>query len=64
MSDYSKRFLSPAEVAKVLGVSSISVYRWTETGTLPSVKLGSRRLIPSEVVDSLVATAFNQVVES
>jgi len=57
----NKQFLSINEVAEILGVSTISVYRWAENGKLPSVKLGSRRLIPSEVVDSLVKEAFSQV---
>lgn len=53
----SQQFLSVEAAAKRLGVSRISVYRWTESGVLPSVKLGARRLIPIACIDELVAKA-------
>jgi excisionase family DNA binding protein len=42
--------------AEMLGVSQVSVQRWCLDGTLPSVKLGRRRLIPSEALDRIVST--------
>jgi len=52
------RFLSVAAAAKALGVSTVTVYRWTEAGRLPSVKFGARRLVPVEAIDRIVAQAF------
>lgn len=54
----SQQFLSIAAAAKRLGVSKISVYRWTESGVFPSVKLGSRRLIPAVYIDALAEKAM------
>jgi excisionase family DNA binding protein len=51
-------FISIPEVAKALGISRISAYRYAETGTIPSIKLGSRRLVPAVFVENLAAKAF------
>ena len=50
----SARLLSVVEAAKRLSLSKISVYRLAEAGRLPSVKLGSRRLIPEAAIEELV----------
>ncbi len=34
------QFLSPAEVAELLGVKKSTVYQWTHQGFIPHVKLG------------------------
>jgi excisionase family DNA binding protein len=54
----SARLLSIAEAAKRLSLSRISVYRWAESGRIPSVKLGSRRLIPEAAIDGIVRDAL------
>lgn len=39
---------SPAEVAFLLGISREKVYRLIADNTIPSIKLGSRRLVKHE----------------
>jgi excisionase family DNA binding protein len=51
-------FLSRAEAARRLGLSVQSVRRRVNDGSLPSVKVGGRRLIPRAAIDALVAQAM------
>lgn len=41
------------ELAQMVGVHEMTMRRWVQTGTVPSYRLGGRRLIPASVVDSL-----------
>ena len=47
----SKLCFSVAEGAKELGVSRNHLYKYIDDGTLPSFKLGQRRLINREALD-------------
>jgi excisionase family DNA binding protein len=51
-------FLPISEVANILGISCITVYRHAEAGTIPSVKIGSRRLVPAAFLAELEARAL------
>jgi excisionase family DNA binding protein len=51
-------FLSIQETAKALGISRISAYRHVEAGTIPSVRVGSRRLVPASYLSTLENEAF------
>lgn len=42
----SSRKLTAAEAAQLLGYSRPSIYRLISEGTIPSVKLGARILVP------------------
>jgi excisionase family DNA binding protein len=42
------------EVAAVLGCSRSSVYRWAANGTLPTIRLGRRVLVPRAAVEALL----------
>jgi excisionase family DNA binding protein len=44
----------PADAAKVLGVSRARVYELMNDGTIPSLKLGARRLIRHEAIVELL----------
>lgn len=54
--------ISIKEAAQRLGISAISAYRWAEAGKIPSVKLGSRRLIPEAAIESIIIAAMSQEV--
>lgn len=56
------RLISIAEAASRLGLSEITVYRWTEKGKIPSAKLGGRRLIAEATIDGLIASAISDEV--
>jgi excisionase family DNA binding protein len=45
------------EVAKVLGCSRTSAYRWAKNGTLPAIRLGRRVLVPRAAVDAMLHPA-------
>jgi len=50
-------FISINETADRLGIARITAYRWTESGYLPSIKLGSRRMISIAALDAFLAKA-------
>jgi excisionase family DNA binding protein len=54
------KFLSIRQVAEALSISEITCYRHVETGLIPSVKLGARRLVPAEFLYKLEAEALEK----
>jgi len=51
------RFLSKAEVAKATGLSLPSVNRRIADGSIPSIKLGGRVIIPGYFLDQLAESS-------
>lgn len=47
--------LSPADAGKYIGVSRKTIHELIRHGDLPSIKLGSRRLIRREELDRFLA---------
>ena len=43
---------STNEVAKILGVSRVTVFNWVKSGRLPSEKIAGAYLIPKEAIDN------------
>ncbi len=43
---------SPAEAAELLGISRAKLYQLLDDGTVPSLKLGRRRLIRAEALSA------------
>lgn len=58
MHTANRQFYSVEETAAILGLSKITIHRQTKTGKMPSVKIGSRVLIPTSYIQSLTETAF------
>jgi len=54
------RFLTPREVADLLRVSSMTVYRLIKSGELRAVRVGKAYRILEEDVDAYVADRFTQ----
>ena len=59
ISDHSRaapvrRALSIPEFCKAYGLSRSTVYRMMAEGTLPSVKIGKRRLVPVDAAEALL----------
>lgn len=46
--------LNLSEVATLLGVSKSSAHRWAADGTLPTVRLGRRVLVPRAAIEKLL----------
>jgi excisionase family DNA binding protein len=52
--------LSVKEAAKILGVSRNSAYTAVHTGQIPSIRFGSRILIPRVALEKMVSEADNR----
>jgi len=61
--DTTRRFLSKAETLHALGISLPSLNRRLADGSIPSIKLGGRVLVPADVLDRLAAAANPQAAQ-
>jgi excisionase family DNA binding protein len=55
------RFLTVAEVAGMMRVSSMTVYRLVHSGELPAVRFGRSFRIPESAVDAVIHTPIAEV---
>jgi len=51
------RFYSVAQVAEMLGMSSMTVYRAINAGEFPAVRIRGRLIVPAKAVDAMVEAA-------
>ena len=54
------RFLTVAEVASVMRVSKMTVYRLVHAGTLPAVQVGRSFRIPEQAVTDYLRDSYVQ----
>ncbi len=54
------RFLTVAEVAAILRVSTMTVYRLIKAGELPTVRVGKSYRLREDDVDAYVAQHYTQ----
>ena len=52
------RFLTVAEVAAIMRVSKMTVYRMVHSGTLPAIRVGRASRVPTRDVDNHPRAAF------
>lgn len=52
------QFYSVSQVARLLGMSSMTVYRAINGGEFPAVRIRGRLIVPAEAVRSMVHTAL------
>ena len=57
MADHlgAPRFLTVAEVAELMRVSKMTVYRMVHSGELPAVRMGRSFRVPELAVDKLIS---------
>ena len=55
------RFLTVAEVARLMRVSRMTVYRLVHSGELPAVRVGRSFRVPERAVHDYLSQAFNDV---
>jgi len=60
MPEGKARFLTPAEVADMLRVSTMTVYRLIKAGDIPALKVGKSYRLREEDVDRWIAAGFTQ----
>jgi excisionase family DNA binding protein len=53
------RFYSVAEVARMFGMSKVTVYRAIADGDFPAVKIRGRLIVPAQAVDAMVEAAVS-----
>lgn len=53
------RFYSVAEVAVILGMSAMTVYRAIAAGEFPAVRIRGRLIVPAVAVDAMVSAAVS-----
>ncbi|PSL08186.1 excisionase family DNA binding protein [Haloactinopolyspora alba] len=52
-----RRFYSVAEVARMFGMSTMTVYRAIADGEFPAVKIRGRLIVPAKALDAMVDAA-------
>jgi excisionase family DNA binding protein len=57
LSDSQRQTLSVEEAGKILGISRGSAYAYAKDGSLPTIRLGSRLLVPKAALDKMLMTA-------
>lgn len=55
------KFLTVAEVATVMRVSRMTVYRLVHSGELPAVRVGRSFRVPERAVHEYLESAYNDV---
>ena len=56
------RFMTVAEVAELMRVSTMTVYRLIKSGELPAVRFGKSYRIDETDVDAYLADRYNRAV--
>jgi len=54
------RFLTVAEVADIMRVSKMTVYRLVHSGDLPAVRFGRSFRVPESAVSAALETPYDQ----
>lgn len=54
------RFHSVAEVARMFGMSSMTLYRAIAAGEFPAVRIRGRLIVPAKAIEEMVEASFEQ----
>lgn len=52
------RFLTVAEVAELMRVSKMTVYRMVHSGEIPAVRVGKSFRVPEKAVEDIIASGL------
>lgn len=52
------RFYSVAEVARMFGMSSMTLYRAIAAGEFPAVRIRGRLIVPAKAIEEMVEASF------
>jgi excisionase family DNA binding protein len=56
------RFYSVAEVAEILGMAPVTLYRAIRAGQFPAVRIRGRLIVPAKVVEAIADTAAAEAI--
>lgn len=57
------RFLTVAEVAELMRVSKMTVYRMVHSGEIPAVRVGKSFRVPEKAVEDIIASGLGEHAE-
>lgn len=57
-SEFEMRFLTVAEVAAMMRVSKMTVYRLVHSGELPAVRVGRSFRVPENAIEAYLQGSF------
>lgn len=65
-AEVGPRFYSVAQVARLLGMSPMTVYRAISEGQFPAVRIRGRLIVPARALEAMaeIATSENTVVDA
>lgn len=52
-----RKLITVKELAKLMPVSKVTLYRWAREGRIPSVKCGRKLFIPESLINDLLVDA-------
>jgi excisionase family DNA binding protein len=66
VADATPRFYSVAQAARLLGMSTMTLYRAINGGEFPAVRIRNRLIVPAKAIESMadVAVAQQSVVDA
>jgi excisionase family DNA binding protein len=56
-NDAERRTLTVEQAGRILGISRGSAYAYAKDGSLPTIRLGNRLLVPKAALDKMLMTA-------
>jgi excisionase family DNA binding protein len=56
-SDSERRAISVEEAGRILGISRGAAYAYANNGSIPTIRLGKRLLVPKAALDKLLMIA-------
>lgn len=59
----NKKYVSVIELAKMLGISRVAVFKRIKKGQIPAEKIGRSYAIPTEFVSSIIRDKNKQLTE-
>jgi excisionase family DNA binding protein len=60
MIDKEKQYITIPEVAKILGISRIAVFKKVKQGTIKAIRIGRNYAIPRRYLNSIVGKSLNK----
>lgn len=58
--DGAPRFYSVAQVARMFGMSAMTIYRAIDAGEFPAVRIRNRLIVPARAVEAMVEAAVSE----
>jgi excisionase family DNA binding protein len=59
-SPTTPRFYSVAQVARLLGMSEMTVYRAISAGEFPAIRIRGRLIVPAMAIEAMTAAALSE----